>query len=115
MNTQSQKIAIACEAADSFLRFYFQKEIDSYDKESKSLIYTPAAQAEFDLLYDELMNEIEPYVIEDLSQLFFEEEPDSGHFAYKMKIPSETSVGLAWHQKTEAKVYLFKGVEYASL
>lgn len=115
MNTQSQKIEIACEVADSFLRFYFQREIDSYDKKSESVVYTPEAQVEFDLLYDELMNEIEPYAVQDLSQVSFQDEPASQYFAYNMKVPGDTSIGMAWHQDTEAKIYIFKKVNHATI
>lgn len=112
-DTQERKMEVACEAADSFLSFYFEKEINQYDEKQKSLMYTKEAQWEFDHLYDQLMGRIEFVETQDLSVLQVEEGDEFQQYvAYDMEVPPGTAIGLMWHEEDNAKIYLFNEVEY---
>ena len=112
--TYSEKMSICCEAADSFLRVYFNKKIDANDG-----TYTEAAQIEFDSLYDELMGQISDQEIEDLSEFEAEIGEDFQEYCIEnngsvIPVPINTSIGIAWHEKDLAKIYLFKKVKYVN-
>ena len=90
---QSTKSEYCSEVADAYLRSYFAGEIDLAEN------YTRQAQEHFNVLWDELMSEIEDIEIFNLTCIIS---------------PEDNTYGICWQTKDQnPNIYTFQSPAYA--